>query len=87
MQATYHFQGNFLKQYFYYKPHLIPYLSYPLAPIVYIVTTSLILVLILGNYFREGNYIIPFFAFLSALAGFILYEIWKRIKITTDGHG
>ncbi|MBK7054502.1 MAG: amino acid permease [Leptospiraceae bacterium] len=69
------------------KPHLIPYLSYPLAPIVYIVTTSLILVLILGNYFREGNYIIPFFAFLSALAGFILYEIWKRIKITTDGHG
>ena len=68
------------------KPHLIPYLSYPLAPIVYIATTSLILVLILGNYFREGNYIIPFFAFLSALAGFILYEIWKKFKITTDEH-
>ncbi len=62
------------------RPHLIPYLSYPIAPIVYILTTTLILFLIVGNYIREGNYIILFFALLSALTGFLLYELWRKFK-------
>lgn len=62
------------------KPHLIPYISFPLAPIVYILMTGLILLLILGNYFRESNYTIPFFALLSAIVGLLLYEIWRKFK-------
>lgn len=62
------------------KPHLIPWISFPIAPIVYILATGLILILILGNYFREGNFSIPVFALLTALIGLSLYEIWRKFK-------
>ncbi len=62
------------------KPHLIPYISFPIAPIVYILTTCMILFLIIGNYIREGNFMILFFAFISVLTGFILYELWRKFK-------
>jgi basic amino acid/polyamine antiporter, APA family len=61
--------------------HLYKAYGYPLTPILYILSSLMILTLIVIGYFKEGKFSILLSTLISITLGLLLYEFWKKYKL------
>jgi APA family basic amino acid/polyamine antiporter len=62
---------------------LIKYLSFPIAPILYILNTSFIVFILIYEYYTSGEFLIPIMVLSFFIFGYLISLVWEKIIVKT----